>query len=42
MTRRLVPVKRMIEDAENQGLDLDELFVDPDDVVEIEEEPEED
>lgn len=42
MTRRLVPLKKAIEDAEERGENLDDLFIDPDDIVELEEEPEED
>ena len=40
MTKRLVRIQRIIEDAENEGLDLDRIFVDPDDLVELEEEAE--
>ena len=41
MTRRLVRVHRVIDEAEEDGLDPDQLFVDPDDVIELEEEQEE-
>lgn len=36
MARKLVPVRRLIEDAQDAGLDLDQIFVDPDDLVEVE------
>jgi len=42
MTRRLVPLRRLIQDSEEQGEDIDALYVDPDDIVELEEELEED
>lgn len=29
--RRLVPIRRLIEDAEREGTDPDSIFVDPDD-----------
>ena len=41
MTRRLVPLKRAIEDAEERGENPDDLFIDPDDIVELEEVEEE-
>ncbi len=37
MTRRLVPLKRAVKDAEERGEDLDDLFIDPDDIVTLEE-----
>lgn len=40
MTRRLVPLKRAIEDAEERGADLNDLFIDPNDIVELEAEDE--
>ena len=40
MTRRLVPLRRIVEDTEGQGEDLDSLYVDPDDIVELEEDSE--
>lgn len=39
--RKLVTVRRLLEDAEEQGLNPDELYVDPEDVVEAIEEAEE-
>jgi len=42
MTRRLVPLKRIVEEAEERGEDLDSLFIDRDDIVEIDEETGED
>ena len=42
MTRRLVPLKRLVEEAKDRGDDLDSLFIDRDDIVEIDEDPEED
>jgi len=41
VTRRLVPLKRAIEEAEERGEDTDALFIDPDDIVELEEDNEE-
>lgn len=38
--RKLIKVERLIEDAEAQGLDPDQLYVDPDDVVELEKDEE--
>jgi len=39
--RKLVPLKRFLEDFEEGGDDADTLFIDPEDVVEIEEEDDE-
>ena len=41
MTRRLVPLRRIVREMEEQGEDPDVLFVDPDDVVEAEEDEDE-
>ena len=41
MTRRLVPLRRLIEDTEDQGDNPDALYVDPDDVVELEDDEQE-
>ena len=38
--RKLVPLRRLLEDIEAEGLDPDQVFVDPDDIVELEEESE--
>ena len=38
MARRLVSLSRLVEDTEAEGLDLNQIFIDPDDVVELEEE----
>ncbi len=40
MTRRLVPLRRIIEDVEEQGRDPDDLYADPDDIAELEEDEE--
>ena len=40
--RKLVRISKVLEEAEERGDDLDGLFIDPDDIVELEEEPEED
>ena len=40
MTRRLVRVRSVIDEAEEDVLDPAQLFVDPDDVIELEEEQE--
>ena len=37
MTRRLVPLKKAIEEAEERGENLDDLYLDPEDIVELEE-----
>jgi hypothetical protein len=42
MTRRLIPLKRAVKDAEERGDDLDDLFIDPDEIIELEESDEED
>ena len=42
MTRRLIPLKRAVKDAEERGEDLDDLFIDPDEIIELEEGDEED
>lgn len=39
--RKLVPLKRFLEDFEEGGDDSDTLFIDPEDVVEIEDDQEE-
>lgn len=39
--RKLVRLNKVLEEAEDQGLDPDQIYVDPDDIVELEEEPEE-
>ena len=41
MTRRLVPLKRIVEEAEERGEDLDSLFIVRDDMVKIEVDTEE-
>ena len=41
MTKRLVPLRRLIRDAEELGDDPESLYVNPDDVVELEEADEE-
>ena len=41
MMRRLVPLKKAIKEAQERGEDLDDLFIDPDDIVEIDEDTEE-
>ena len=38
MARRLVKVRQIIQDAEAEGLDPDQIFIDPDDLVELEQE----
>ena len=40
--RKLVTVRRLLEDAKEQGLDPDQLYVDENDVVELAEDEEED
>jgi len=40
--RKLVRVRKVLEEAEDEGLDPEQIYVDPDDIVELEEEPEED
>ncbi|MFC1983154.1 hypothetical protein ACFLV5_05180 [Chloroflexota bacterium] len=42
MTRRLVPLRRIIEDIEDQGGDPDALFANPNDIAELSELDEED
>ena len=37
--RQLIPLRRLVEESEEQGENLDSLFIDRDDVVEIDEEP---
>ena len=39
--RKLVRVSKVLEEAEDQGLDPEQIYVDPDDIIELEEEPEE-
>ena len=41
MAKRLVPLREIIEDAEDRGLDLDQILINPDDIVELEEEEDE-
>jgi len=41
MTRQLISVRQLIQDLQEEGLDIDQVFVDPDDVVEVEQEAEE-
>ena len=41
MSRRLVTIRKIVEDAEERGEDLDTIYVDPDDIVEIDEDTEE-
>lgn len=41
MARRLVRVQRVIEEAEEGGYDPNQLYVDPDDILELEEKQEE-
>ena len=40
MARRLVSLKQLVRDLEEDGKDPADLYLDPDDVVELEEEPE--
>jgi hypothetical protein len=37
MTRKLVPMRRFLEDFEEGGEDPDTLYIDPDDIAEVEE-----
>ena len=37
--RQLVPLRRLIEEAEENGLDPDHIFVDRSDLLELPEEP---
>ena len=39
--RQLIPLRRVVEEAEERGEDLDSLFIDRDDIVEIDEDTEE-
>ncbi len=39
MTRRLVPLRQLVED---EGLDPDNVYIDPDDLAELDEDTEED
>ncbi len=40
--RRLVSLKKAVEEAEDRGENLDDLFIEPDDIVELDEnDPEE-
>lgn len=39
MPRQLVSLRQLIKDTEEQGNDPDDLYIDPDDVVELEENP---
>ena len=39
--RQLIPLRRAVEEAEERGEDLDSLFIDRDDIVEIDEDTEE-
>ena len=39
--RKLVRVSKVLKEAEDEGLDPEQIYVDPDDIVELEEEPEE-
>ena len=41
MTKRLVSLSRLIEDVESEGLDLEQTFIDPDDIVQLEDQAEE-
>ena len=41
MTRRLISVRQFIEEARDEDVDLDQVFLDPDDLVEIPEAQEE-
>lgn len=41
MTRRLISVRQLIQDLQKEGLDIDQAFVDPEDVAEIPEAEEE-
>ena len=41
MKRRLVSVRQLIQDLQDEGLDIDQVFVDPEDVAEIQEAEEE-
>ncbi len=41
MARRLVSLRQLIRDLEADGEDPANLYLDPEDVVELEEEPEE-
>ena len=35
MTRKLIPLEQVIEDAENEGTNPNHLLVDPDDICEV-------
>ena len=35
MTRQLVSVRQLTQDLQEEGLDIDQFFVDPEDIVEI-------
>lgn len=39
--RKLITIEQLLEDAKLEGLDPDQIYIDPDDAVEIPEEPEE-
>jgi len=40
--RKLITIEQLIEDAKLEGLEPDEIYLDPDDAVQIPDEPEED
>ncbi len=35
MTKRLVPLREIIDDAEDRGLDLDQVLINPDEIIEL-------
>ena len=35
MARRMISVRRIIDDLEAEGRDLEQLYIDPDDIVEL-------
>ena len=41
MAKRLIPLREIIEQAEDKGLDLDRILIDPDEIIELEEEEDE-
>ena len=41
MTRQLISIRQLIQDLQEEGLDIDQVFVDPGDVAEIPETEEE-
>jgi len=40
--RKLITIEQLLEDAKLEGLEVDQIYIDPDDAVQIPDEQEED